>query len=134
MLSEEIQKFQATELGQNFWGARMIWTTIRAFDDRTIVASMNQCIELKLAFPEVIAGFDLVGFEDAGRPLADLLPILLHFRKLCAQAQVNIPLYLHAGETCQSGNETDQNLYDAILLGQQIGSLPRAFLLRYSRR
>ena len=95
----------------------MIWTTIRAFDNRAIVDSMNECIEVKLAFPELIAGFDLVGYEEAGRPLADMIPLLFHFRKLCAQEQVNIPFFLHAGETCQSGSETDQNLYDAILLG-----------------
>ncbi|KAL9087797.1 MAG: hypothetical protein Q9159_003480 [Coniocarpon cinnabarinum] len=117
VLQEELHRFQSTELGSNFWGARVIWTTIRAFDNRQIVKSMNQCIEVKLEFPELIAGFDLVGFEEAGRPLADLLPLLLHFRKLCAQAQVNLPFYLHAAETCQSGTETDQNLYDAILLG-----------------
>lgn len=80
---------------------------------------MHQCIETKLAFPDLIAGFDLVGQEDLGAPLADLLPILLHFRKMCAQSGVNIPFFFHAGETVGTGNEADQNLFDAILLGSR---------------
>lgn len=78
---------------------------------------MHQCIETKVLYPDLIAGFDLVGQEDLGAPLAELLPVLLHFRKLCAQSGVTIPFFLHAGETTGTGTETDQNLFDAILLG-----------------
>lgn len=39
VLGDEVQKFQATDEGKRFWGARMIWTTIRAFDKRTVVDS-----------------------------------------------------------------------------------------------
>lgn len=39
VLGEEIEKFQNTEKGKGFWGARMIWTTIRAFDNRNICES-----------------------------------------------------------------------------------------------
>lgn len=42
VLGEEIAEFQATEAGKSFWGARMIWTTIRAFDNRTICQSESQ--------------------------------------------------------------------------------------------
>ncbi|KAJ8605694.1 hypothetical protein MRB53_041411 [Persea americana] len=78
---------------------------------------MKQCIEIKKAYPELIAGFDLVGHEDPGRPLADMIPILFWFRKQCAQAGVNIPFFFHAGETLGTGSEADLNLFDAILLG-----------------
>lgn len=117
VIDEEVKNFQRTEEGKNFWGLRLIWTTIRGFDNRAIIKSMQQCVETKLAHPELIAGYDLVGFEEAGRPLADLLPLLLYFRKICAQNQVNLPFYFHAGETATSGTETDQNLFDAFLLG-----------------
>lgn len=39
ILGEETEKFQATEEGKDFWGARMIWTTIRAFSNRAIIES-----------------------------------------------------------------------------------------------
>ena len=119
VIEEELAKFQQSEAGKQFWGARVIWTTIRGFDNRSIVDSMQKCIDTKLEFPDLLAGFDLVGYEDAGRPLADLLPLLLHFKRLCAQSQVNIPFYLHAAETATSGTDTDQNLFDAILLGSR---------------
>ena len=117
VFEEEVKKFQGSEAGKNFWGARLIWTTIRSFDDQTIVKSMEEAIETKLALPDLVTGYDLVGFEEAGRPLADLVPLLLYFRKLCAENQVNLPFYFHAGETATSGTETDQNLFDAVLLG-----------------
>jgi len=78
---------------------------------------MNYCIKTKLAYPDLIAGFDLVGQEDLGRSLADLTPLLFWFRKQCATAGVIIPFFFHAGETCGTGTETDHNLFDAILLG-----------------
>jgi adenosine deaminase CECR1 len=39
-MEEEIENFKASEEGKEFWGARMIWTTIRAFDTRAVIESM----------------------------------------------------------------------------------------------
>jgi adenosine deaminase CECR1 len=78
---------------------------------------MNQCIEMKLEFPELIAGYDFVGQEDLGRPLSDLSPLLFYFRKKCAESGVDIPFFFHAGETLGDGDSVDENLFDAILLG-----------------
>lgn len=114
---EEVESFKETEQGKDFWGARIIWTSIRKFSDRQLVESMKQCIACKQEFPELIAGYDLVGHEDPGRPLADLVPVLFWFRKACAQGGVNIPFFFHAGETLGTGTDADMNLYDAILLG-----------------
>ncbi|KAL5386500.1 hypothetical protein PMIN02_008495 [Paraphaeosphaeria minitans] len=116
-IEDEVEKFKASEEGKDFWGVRMIWTTVRAFDNRTIVNSMNQCIEMKIEFPELIAGYDFVGQEDMGRPLADLSPLLFYFRKKCAESGVDIPFFFHAGETLGDGDSVDENLFDAILLG-----------------
>ncbi|KAF2751336.1 Metallo-dependent hydrolase [Sporormia fimetaria CBS 119925] len=116
-MREELDNFKASEEGKEFWGARMIWTTIRAFNKRMVIESMQQCIVMKQRFPELIAGFDLVGQEDLGRPLADLTPELFWFRKACAEAGVDIPFFFHAGETLGDGDSTDENLFDAILLG-----------------
>jgi adenosine deaminase CECR1 len=112
---EEVAKFKDAE--PQFWGARFIWTTLRSFSKQQIVENMELCIETKQKFPELISGFDLVGQEDLGRPLVDLLPEIFWFRKVCAEEGVEIPFFFHAGECLGDGDETDQNLFDAILLG-----------------
>jgi adenosine deaminase CECR1 len=117
VFGEEIENFKASEEGKEFWGARMIWTGIRVLDQRKIVEDMDACLAIKLAYPHLIAGYDLVGQEDAGRPLKDLLPELFWFRKQCAQEGVEIPFFFHAGECLGDGSDTDQNLFDAVLLG-----------------
>lgn len=114
---EEVKRFQATEEGKRFWGCRFIWTTPRRLGKKEIVESMKKCIAMKSAHSDLIAGFDLVGQEDMGRSLADLTPELFWFRKRCVENQVDIPFFFHAGECLGDGDETDQNLFDAILLG-----------------
>lgn len=114
---EEVEKFQATSEGQNFWGARFIWTTLRSFEDKEIIESMKECIATKTAFPDLIAGFDVVGQEELGRSLADLTPTLFWFKKKCLEDEVEIPFFFHAGECLGDGDDTDHNLFDAILLG-----------------
>lgn len=59
----------------------------------------------------MIAGFDLVGQEEMGRPLIDMVP------KLLAMQQKGVRFYFHAGETNWFGSTVDENLLDAILLG-----------------
>lgn len=114
---EEIEKFKSSEEGKNFWGCRMIWTGIRALNTRGIVEDMDHAIMIKMAYPHLIAGYDLVGQEDAGRPLKDILPELFWFRKQCAQEGIEMPFFFHAGETLGDGTDVDENLFDAILLG-----------------
>lgn len=117
VFGEEIERFKASEEGKEFWGCRMIWTGIRVLDTRKIVEDMDQCIFVKQLYPELISGYDLVGQEDAGRPLKDLLPELFWFKKQCAQEGIDIPFFFHAGECLGDGSDTDQNLFDAVLLG-----------------
>ena len=114
---EEIEHFKKTEAGKTFRGARMIWTVIRSSDTRTIVNSMKECVRIKQKFSHLVCGFDFVGQEDKGRTLADLTPLVFWFRKKCHEANVEIPFFFHAGECLGDGNETDNNLFDAILLG-----------------
>jgi adenosine deaminase CECR1 len=116
-LQEEIDAFKKSEEGARFWGARLIWTTIRSFDTKTIANDMLECIAMKQEFPDLIAGYDLVGQEDLGRSLAELTPELFWFKKQCAQAGVDLPFFFHAGETLGDGDSVDENLFDAVLLG-----------------
>lgn len=117
IFGEEVTNFQATDVGRSFWGAKFIWTTLRMHDKKSIVQSMKDCIAVKKAHPDLVAGFDLVGQEDLGRPLADITPELFWFRKRCLEEGVNIPFFFHAGECLGDGDATDHNLFDAILLG-----------------
>ncbi|TVY34895.1 Adenosine deaminase [Lachnellula subtilissima] len=117
VFGEEIENFKASEEGKGFWGARMIWTGLRVLDTRKIVEDMDACITIKMTYPHLISGYDLVGQEDAGRPLKDVLPELFWFKKQCAQEGVEIPFFFHAGECLGDGSDTDQNLFDAVLLG-----------------
>lgn len=117
LFQEEIERFQATEEGKGFHGARIIWTTLRGLSNREITDSMKLCIETKKIFPDLISGFDLVGQEDKGRSLVDLVPVLFWFRKCCMEEQVELPFFFHAGECLGDGTSADHNLFDAILLG-----------------
>lgn len=116
-LEDEITKFKASPEGKDFWGARVIWTSIRHGGTKDIVENMKECIDAKCELPDLIGGYDLVGQEDLGRSLVDLLPELFWFKRACAQSGVDIPFFFHAGETLGDGNDVDENLYDAILLG-----------------
>lgn len=117
VVEEEFAHFKTTEEGKKFYEARIIWTTLRRCSNVEIVDSMKQCIAAKQAFPDLICGFDLVGQEDRGRPLVDLVPILFWFRKRCVEEDVDIPFFFHAGECLGDGDTTDHNLFDAVLLG-----------------
>lgn len=117
VIEEETARFRGGPEGQGFWGLRVIWTSLRSWDRRAVVTDMDNCIATKLSWPHLLAGYDLVGPEDRGRPLRDLLPELFWFRRQCAAEGVDIPLFLHAGETLGSGDDTDRNLFDAVLLG-----------------
>ena len=94
VFSEELKKFKSTEKGMNFWGYRFIWTSIRSWGKRRIVDHMKQCIRMKKAYPELIAGYDVVGQEDMGRSLADLTPELFWFKKRCFENGVDMYVFL----------------------------------------
>ncbi|KAL9103272.1 MAG: hypothetical protein Q9163_001674 [Psora crenata] len=115
--SEEVEAFRASEEGKDFWGCRLIWTSLRFWGKKQIIEHMKACIEMKKQFPDLICGYDVVGQEDAGRPLADLIPELFWFKKRCVENGVDIPFFFHAGECLGDGDATDQNLFDAVLLG-----------------
>lgn len=116
-LQEEIEAFKSSEEGKGFWGARLIWTSMRAAPTKSLVEDMKKCIAMKQLFPDLICGYDVVGQEDLGRPHADMIPELFYFKKKCAEEGVDIPFFFHAGETLDTGGETDSNLFDVILLG-----------------
>ena len=90
VFSEELNKFKATKEGKDFWGYRFIWTSLRRWGKKTVVDHMKHCIRMKKAYPELIAGYDVVGQEDMGRSLADLTPELFWFKKRCLEDAVDM--------------------------------------------
>ncbi|KAK4201632.1 hypothetical protein QBC40DRAFT_52707 [Triangularia verruculosa] len=106
-----------TDPGQRppFWGLRIIWTTIRSQDQRSIIEDADSCIAAKMLWPDLVAGYDLAGPENLGRSLTDMLPELFWFRKQCALEEIEIPFFLGAGGGSDAASEG--NLFDALLLG-----------------
>uniref|UniRef100_A0A7G3AB65 Adenosine deaminase n=1 Tax=Lutzomyia longipalpis TaxID=7200 RepID=A0A7G3AB65_LUTLO len=92
-----------------FIGAKIIYAPVRVVDDAGIPALMAKVRELHEKFPDFMAGFDLVGQEDKGRPL-------IAFSREILKLPNSIDFYFHAGETNWDGM-TDDNLIDAVLLG-----------------
>jgi adenosine deaminase CECR1 len=132
-VGEEVARFQATDPGRQFWGLRVMWSTMRSHDPRSIIEDADNCISTKLLWPQLVAGYDLAGPENLGRPLADLLPELFWFRKQCALEDVQIPFFLGAGGSLGDDDATTEtNLVDALLLGtRRIGNA--VTLHRHSR-
>ena len=93
VFGEELKKFKATKEGKDFWGYRFIWTSLRSWGKKKIVDHMKQCILMKKAYPELIAGYDVVGQEDMGRSLADLTPELFWFKKRCFENGVDMYVF-----------------------------------------
>ncbi|EJT80143.1 hypothetical protein GGTG_00147 [Gaeumannomyces tritici R3-111a-1] len=104
-----------------FQGIKVIYCTPRSFPDNLIKDSLVECLGLKLSEKtgHMIAGFDLVGQESAGRPLRDHVQNLLEFQASCKKERVEIPFLFHCGETLEMGTDTDGNVVDALLLGSK---------------
>ncbi|PRP85858.1 hypothetical protein PROFUN_06132 [Planoprotostelium fungivorum] len=100
-----------------FWGYKIIFCTIRSIDRDMMRSSMDECIRLKLKYPNLICGFDMVGQEDKGHPLSYFEEELWQFKRKQIESKVEIPFVFHAGETLDDGGPVDHNLYDAIAWG-----------------
>uniref|UniRef100_A0A182K2P4 adenosine deaminase n=1 Tax=Anopheles christyi TaxID=43041 RepID=A0A182K2P4_9DIPT len=92
-----------------FAGVKFIYAPLKFCDDSTFDGYLTLVQKLKARFPTFIAGFDLVGQEDLGRPHTD-------FNERLLRLPPAINFFFHAGETNWTGRR-DENLIDAILLG-----------------
>jgi len=100
-----------------FVGARMIYSTLRYITCGELDWYLDDCIKLKQVFPHLLAGFDLVGSETDLKPLIYYIEPPLRFKRRVEELGLDLPFIFHAGETFGDGSESDNNLYDAILLG-----------------
>ncbi|QRW19965.1 AMP deaminase [Rhizoctonia solani] len=110
-------RLQEQGRGNEFIGARIIYSATRSISVPEMVQQLNDCLELKSKYPDLIAGFDMAGQEDPGHPLVFFAEALLDFRSKAEKRGLDIPFMFHAGETLDDGGEVDSNLYDAFLLG-----------------
>uniref|UniRef100_A0A665VS64 adenosine deaminase n=1 Tax=Echeneis naucrates TaxID=173247 RepID=A0A665VS64_ECHNA len=105
-LQEVTTKFTADH--PDFLGARVIFVHEKSLK---VKAAVQEAIQLQKDFPDVVAGFDMVGREDSGRTL-------WYFREalsLPAELGATLPYFFHAGETDDEGTDIDQNILDALL-------------------
>ncbi|XP_039485886.1 adenosine deaminase 2 [Drosophila santomea] len=105
---ETLEKFK--EAHPDFIGSRMIYAPIRNTDSEGVTEYIKNLKQFKEQYPEFVAGFDLVGQEEKGRPLRDFVDEILSIPE-------DVDFYFHAGETNWFGSTVDENLIDAILLG-----------------
>uniref|UniRef100_U5ESN9 Adenosine deaminase n=1 Tax=Corethrella appendiculata TaxID=1370023 RepID=U5ESN9_9DIPT len=108
MYVETLKSFMDSHPG--FLGSKFVYAPIRFTDDATFDGYLKTVEELREKYPNFIAGFDLVGQEDLGRPLKDYASRLLKMPE-------DLNFFFHAGETNWHGTPTDENLIDAVLLG-----------------
>lgn len=93
----------------DFIGLKLIYAPLRAVDAQTMDYYLETMMQLKRIHPEFVAGFDLVGQEDKGKPL-------IEFANKLNSVDPEIRFFFHAGETNWNGESTDLNLLDAFLL------------------
>lgn len=93
----------------DFIGVKIIYAPRRAVDGEKVDYYLETLMQLKKLYPNFVAGFDLVGQEDKGKPLTE-------FANKLNVVDQEIPYFFHAGETNWNGVSTDLNLFDAFLL------------------
>jgi adenosine deaminase CECR1 len=98
---------------------KIIYATVRFVTPERLRWYLEDCLQLAHAHPDLIIGFDAVGHEDPLIRLREYVPELLRFKQRQIEEGLYIPLILHAGETLGDGTGTDENLYDALLLGSK---------------
>ncbi|KAF4308371.1 Adenosine/AMP deaminase [Botryosphaeria dothidea] len=108
------------ELSKLPWGIKIIYCTPRSIPKPKMQSELEDCIRLKIQFPDLICGFDLVGAEDRPNPIGFYRDELLSFVQTCKKLGIHIPFMFHAGETLlDTGGTKDpenSNLYESVLL------------------
>lgn len=142
IIIEEVRRKQAElkaegRLDKFPFGLRIIYCTPRSLPRQRMQTELEDCIKLKLQFPDLICGtttksrsldsatdsnigFDLVGAEDRPNCIGYYADLLLAFTETCQQLDISIPFMFHAGETLLdtggSHHPDNSNLYDSLLL------------------
>lgn len=125
IICEEVDKklraLEEEKMTEKFpFGLKIIYCTPRSIPREKMKSELADCIRLKLEFPDLICGFDLVGAEDRPNCVGFYADLLVAFQETCSEQNIEIPFMFHAGETLiDTGGSDDpknSNLYDALLL------------------
>jgi adenosine deaminase CECR1 len=125
IICEEVEKKQQELKAQDKlnlfpFGLKIIYCTPRSIPRARMQVELQDCLKLKLQYPDLICGFDLVGAEDRPNHIGFYADLLVAFAETCKQLNVSIPFMFHAGETLidtgGSHNPDNSNLYDSLLL------------------
>ena len=92
---------------------KIIFTSLRFKSKQAVEQDLIAAYVLRRKYPDLIAGFDLVAEEDQGHSTLYFLDTWLKMDSLENQYGVDMPLFLHDGE---SDWVSVDNLYDAVLL------------------
>jgi len=95
---------------------KLIYTSFKFMTNEQIEKQLETAFQLKQKFPNVIAGFDLVGDEATGRAIDYFKESWLKIDSLSKKYGVAMPLFLHAGESCSL---TNKNVVDIPLLNNK---------------
>lgn len=93
---------------------KVIHTDLRFKSNPVIWEDIQSAVAMKKRYPDWLKGYDLVAEEDHGEATLFHAQTFLRLDSLETHYQVELPLYLHDGE---SDWASVANLYDAILLG-----------------
>lgn len=120
-VAEKKAELEKEGRGNDFpFGLKIVYCTPRSIPKTKMQSEMKDCIDLKLQFPDLICGFDLVGAEDRPNHIGFYYEELVAFQRTCAEKKIEIPFLFHAGETLidtgGSKEPGNSNLYDAVLL------------------
>lgn len=96
---------------------KLIFSDFRSKNIEEARANLENAFKLRSENPDMIVGYDLVGFETSGHTLLyyldNLLTAAAQYEK---KYNIELPYFFHAGE---SGWGHDKNPYDAVLLNSR---------------
>ncbi len=107
------QAEQALRLHHPEFSLKIIFTDLRFKTVDQTLEKLLQAYQLRQRYPNFIIGYDLVAEEDAGHSTLYFLDNWLRLDSLNQVFGVDMPLYLHDGESNWVSRE---NMYDAVLL------------------
>ncbi|XP_060759495.1 adenosine deaminase 2-A-like [Neoarius graeffei] len=94
----------------DFIGIRLIYSVDRLQNLSMVKIAVRDTIEMQKRYPEIIAGFDLVGQEDKGNSIWYFRDAL----SIPAEVKAKLSYFFHAGETGLYGTDVDRNILDAL--------------------
>lgn len=111
ILEQAVAKQRQTD---PYFSLKVIHTDLRFKNNAIIWQDIEEAVAMKKQYPEWLKGYDLVAEEDNGESTLFHAKTFLRMDSLEAAMGVELPLYLHDGE---SDWASVANLYDAVLLG-----------------